>query len=395
MPSTLHTYTPKAKKETKKPSPLYAYFRRQDKTLVLAVVACSVFSVLLLYSIYKNNISSIVGASYYQTQLGCAIAGVVLVVLLSIVDYHKIARLWFIYAPIALILTLLTFTALGVQVEGADDQAWLNLGFTQLQPSEILKLAFILTFALHLSYDEEKMNKPLHMLLLLLHGAVPTGIVALQGDFGTAIVFACIFLGMLLAARISWKYIVALIVLIPVVAWVVWEFFFDTMHKNRILILFHPGTDLDNLEYQQDMGLRAMANGGTFGKGLFAGEDEYVSVPEIHNDFIFAHVGQTLGFVGAIVVVLVLAFICLKILYNANRSKDKLGMLICVGVFAMLLIHCILNIGMVLKVAPVIGVPLPFLSAGGTATLSMYVAIGMVVSVYSHNGERQIVFEKR
>ena len=373
---------------------LSQYWRQLDKSLILAALLCSALSILLLYSIWQNQILSTVGASYYRTQLAACVLGLLALIFLSIVDYHKIVRLWFLYAPIALGLTLLTFTALGHKRAGADDQAWLNLGFIQFQPSEVLKLTFILTFALHLAKDEENMNKPLHMLLLCLHGAFPTGLIALQGDYGTAIVFAVVFLGMLFSAKISWKYILGFLVAIPTALIAVWNFLLGDTHKKRILVLLHPGTDPENIEYQQDKGLAALANGKIFGVGLFSGKEDYISVPEMHNDFMFAQVGQALGFVGAIAVILVLAFLCLKTLYNGYRAKDKLGMFICVGVFAMLFIHCVMNIGMVLKVAPVIGVPLPFVSAGGTATVSMYIALGFVVSAHSHNEKRYRVFER-
>lgn len=369
------------------------YWRRLDKSLILAALLCSGLSIVLLYSIWQNDITSAVDASQYRTQLFSCILGILCVLILSVIDYHKIVRLWFLYAPIALILTTLCFTSLGHKRAGADDQAWLNLGFIQFQPSEVLKLAFILTFALHLAKDEENMNKPLHMLLLCIHGAIPTGLIALQGDYGTAIVFAVIFLGMLFSAKISWKYVLGFLIAIPAALIAVWNLILGDTHKKRILVLIHPGTDPENIEYQQDRGLEALSNGKIFGVGLFSGNDKYVSVPELHNDFMFAQVGQALGFVGAIAVVLVLAFLCLKTLYDGYRAKDKLGMFICIGVFAMLFIHCIMNIGMVLKVAPVIGVPLPFISAGGTATVSMYIALGFVVSAYSHNDKKYRVFD--
>lgn len=384
-------YTPTRREKPERWFP--QYWRRLDKSLIFAAILCSGLSILLLYSIWQNNIISAVDASQYRTQLFSCILGLLCILILSVVDYHKIVRLWFLYAPIALFLTLLCFTSLGHKRAGADDQAWLNLGFIQFQPSEVLKLAFILTFALHLAKDEANMNKPLHMLLLCIHGAIPTGLIALQGDYGTAIVFAVIFLGMLFSAKINWKYVLGFLVAIPAALIAVWNFILGDTHKKRILVLLHPGMDPEGIEYQQDLGLKALANGKVFGVGLFSGEDAYVSVPEIHNDFMFAHVGQALGFVGAMATVLVLAFLCLKVLYNGYRSKDKLGMFICVGVFSMLFIHCIMNIGMVLKVAPVIGVPLPFISAGGTATLSMYIALGFVVSAYGHNDKRYRVFE--
>lgn len=384
-------YTPSKREKPERWLP--SFFRRLDKTLIIAALLCSALSILLLYSIWQNHILSSVGASYYRTQLFSCALGIVCIFILSAIDYHKIARLWFLYAPLALVLVLLTFTALGHRRAGADDQAWLNLGFIQFQPSEVLKLAFILTFAVHLAKDEANMNQPLHMLLLLIHGMIPTGLIALQGDYGTAIVFGVVFLGMLFAARISWKYVLAFLVAIPVLLIAVWNLVLGDTHKKRILVLLHPGTDPEGIEYQQDLGLEALSHGKIFGVGLFAKDDRYVSVPELHNDFMFAQVGQALGFVGAIAVILILAFICLKALYNGHRSNDKLGLFLCTGVFAMLFTHCVLNIGMVLKVMPVIGVPLPFISAGGTATVSMYVALGLVVSVYSHNDKKYRIFD--
>ncbi len=365
-----------------------------DVGLLIAVIICSIISTLLIYSISKSGISAVegVGDSYWRTQLFSMILGIGVAILLSFIDYHKLVKLWFIYVPVALVLVGLTFTSLGYQRAGADDKAWLKLGSFQFQPSEVLKIVFILTFAYHLSYDEEDMNKPLHMLLLCLHGAVPLVIVAKQGDYGTAIVFAVMFVFMICSAKISWKYLV----IAPFVAAAgiagMWFFALSDFHKKRILILFHPGTDPDYIEYQQDLGLSALESGGVFGKGLFADKSDYIYVPEIHNDFIFTYAGQVFGFVGAIGILIILAYICLKIFANSRLSRDRLGSFICMGAFGMLFAHCVMNIGMVLKVAPVIGVPLPFMSAGGTAMVSMYATIGIVLSTYSHRAMTYNVF---
>lgn len=367
------------------------YWKKLDKPLLFAAMLCSALSVVLLYSIYINHTLSEIDDDDYIIQLVAVGIGVLSVLVLAAIDYHKIARLWFVYAPIALILVLLTFTSLGYRRAGADDQAWLQLGSVTLQPSEILKLAFILTFSLHLAKDEENMNRPLHMLLLILHGCMPIGLVFLQGDYGTAVVFAFIFAAMMLIAHISWKYVLAGMIAVPAALVVAWNFVLGSLHKNRILVLLHPGTDPEGLEYQQDLGLSALASGKLFGVGLFDG-DSYISVPEMHNDFIFSYIGQTLGFVGAMAVVLVMVFLCLRTLANGLRASDRQGMFLCIGVSSMIFTHCFMNIGMVLKVMPVIGVPLPFLSAGGTSTLSMYIAIGMVISVRTHNERKYNVF---
>ncbi len=363
-----------------------------DAGLLFAVILCSVISTLLIYSIRENGVLEKVGASYWKTQLVSMILGITLAVAISFIDYAKLVKMWFIYAPIAIILVLLTFTSLGYQSEGADDRAWLNLGFIQFQPSELLKLAFILTFSYHLSRDEENMNKPLHMLLLCVHGLVPIGLIGLQGDYGTAIVFACISLFMLISSNISWKYLLALPFLIAGAATVLWFFVLGSTHKNRILVLLNPGTDPEGIEWQQDLGLSALKSGGVFGKGLFAGNDAYISVPEIHNDFIFAYAGQVFGFVGAVGIIIILAYICLKIFVDSRIARDRMGRFICMGAFGLMLSHCVMNIGMVLKAAPVIGVPLPFMSAGGTAMVSMYMVIGLILSVYSHRARTYNVF---
>lgn len=363
-----------------------------DAGLLFAVTLCSALSTVLIYSIVKNEILEDIGASYWKTQLISMCLGLGLSVIISFIDYRKLVKLWFIFAPVALILVGLTFTSLGYQRTGADDQAWIQIGSFSFQPSEILKLAFILTFAYHLSRDEEEMNKPLHMLMLCIHALVPIGIVGLQGDYGTAIVFVAIFGFMMCSAKISWKYLVAAPFLAAGGIAAMWFFALSDFHKKRITILFHPGTDPEYIEYQQDLGLAALKSGKIFGKGLFANSDDYISVPEIHNDFIFTYAGQVFGFLGSVGLIIILAYICLKIFGDSRVTRDHLGKFICMGAFGLMLSHCIMNIGMVLKVAPVIGIPLPFMSAGGTAMVSMYAIVGLVLSTYSHRAVNYNVF---
>ncbi len=367
------------------------YFLATDKILLLAALLCSAISCIMLYSIAANQLSDKVGFGTFRTQLIATLLGLAAVVVLSVIDYNRIIRLWWLYAPIAVGLVLLTFTGLGYKRAGADDQAWLSIGGFQLQPSELLKLAFILTFSYHLAKDEENMNKLPHMLLLCLHGAIPVGLVALQGDYGTAIVFTVIFMAEILTAKIAARYIVAAAVAIPAACLLAWNFLLGDSHKNRILVLIHPGTDPEGLEYQQDLGLSALANGKIFGKGLL-GEEGYIAVPEMHNDFIFAYAGQVWGLIGSLLIIALLTFICLKVLTNNLASKNAQGRYICIGAFGMFFAHCFMNIGMVLKVMPVIGVPLPFLSAGGTAVVCMYIAIGLVNSTRCHNVRKYRVF---
>lgn len=370
------------------------YFHKLDKGLFTAVCGISVFSVILMYSLVNNGVTS-KDERMYKMQLLCLCIGAVIALIMSALDYHWFTKLWFLYAPAAVGFTLLTFTSLGYQpVEGVDDKAWINLGFMTMQPSEILKIAFIMTFAIHLNKVGEKINHFLNVVLLCIHGAVPTLIVVMQGDDGTAVVFLVIFACMIFAAGLSWKYILPVLVAAPVAIWFLWNNIMLPHQKLRFLVLFaeDPMNDpqYEDIFYQQYWGRLALGSGQIFGKGLDA--EKYVYVPEVQNDFILTYVGQCFGFIGCIGLIAVLAYVCLKIVADSRIAKDDLGKYICIGVFAMIFIHCVLNIGMVLVVLPVIGVPLPFVSQGGSSMVSMFVSIGLVMSVYAHSEKNYRVF---
>ena len=374
---------------------IWHYFRKLDKQLFVAVCLVSGFSVLLMYSLVQNGVTATKDSRMYKMQLICLGIGAVIALIMSALDYHKFTKLWFLYAPGALGLTLLTFTSLVYKpVESADDAAWIDLGFTTLQPSEFLKIAFIMTFALHLSKVGDKLNHPMNTILLCIHGAIPTLIIVAQGDDGTAIVFFVMFACMMFAAGLSWKYILPCVIALPFAVWALWTKIMQPHQKLRFLVLFEEepmsNPEFADIAYQQYWGKLALGSGQLFGKGLFA--DEYVHVPEVQNDFIFTYVGQCLGFLGCIGLVTVLTFICLKILVDSRIAKDELGRNICVGVFSMMFVHCVLNLGMVLGVLPVIGVPLPFVSQGGSSMVSMFICIGLVMSVYAHSEKNYRVF---
>ena len=191
------------------------YWKNLDKTLLLLCLLISAFSVFLLYTMNANDISGQVSARQWRINAVSAVIGAVCAMIIAPIDYKFLSRIWWLYAPIALVLVLLLFTPLGRGVEGADDIGWLNLGFIQFQPSELLKIAFIMTFATHLSKLGTRLNEPLNMLLLCIHGALPTAIIVKQGDDGSALVFISVFAAMLFAAGVSWKYIIAGLLAVP------------------------------------------------------------------------------------------------------------------------------------------------------------------------------------
>ncbi len=366
------------------------FLHRMDWLLLILVTICAGASVVMLRVLWTQNVTQEVDSNDWIVQLISMALGIAGCILIAAIDYHKLAKFWFLYVPPALALCALTFTSLGYGREGADDRAWIDFGFVQVQPSEILKLVFLLTYAFHISKVRDKLNQPAHLFLLLLHAAVPAGIVALQGDYGTAIIFASMTVFMLFTAGLSFWYLLGGAALMPLAFWALWTYVFGDVHRNRIRVLLNPGTDPLGLEYQQDLGLKAIHAGKLFGKGLSS--SDYVTVPEMHNDFIFSFIGQAFGFVGMVTIILLLACICLRIFRDSRAAKDQMGKVLCMGVFAIMFTHDVMNLGMVLKVMPVIGIPLPFFSAGGTAMLSMYLCIGLVISAYTHNQKKYRVF---
>lgn len=366
--------------------------RQIDKILPIICIGLTIFGILLVNTMSYDNIQ-FVKAATVKTQLISGILGVCVSLVISFIDYRFISKMWFIYAPVALILQLLLFTPLGIKREGADDKAWLNLGFTTIQPSEILKFVFILTLATHISKLGDKINSPKHLLGVLIHGMIPVAIILKQGDAGSALVFLFIFICMIFMAGISWKYILAALAVIPPGIYIAWNYIMQNHHRKRFLILFDE--ELQNEErldafLQQYNGRIALGSGQL--KGLGFDSNSYTWTPEIWNDFIFSYIGMTLGFIGCMCLVIAFAALCMKLLSNASGAQDMLGKLICVGVFAVIFFHCVVNIGMVLCVVPVIGIPLPFVSQGGTAMLMMHAMIGLVLSVSSHREKAKHMF---
>jgi len=287
-------------------------------------------------------------------------------------------------------LVILTFF-IGFAPGETDDKAWLNLGFTTFQPSELLKICFILSYSAHLSAVKSKINKPLHLFLAVAHGAFPVLLIHFQGDDGTALVFAVMMVCMLWAAGVSWKYFLSAFVSLAALAPVVYFLIMNDEQRARIANMFDINADIKGVGYQQYQGRIALANGGWTGQGYLNGDlTSKGIVPEGHNDFIFVSIGEELGFLGCLVVVILLAAICLRTVHIARVCRKDSGKFICIGFFAMLLAQIIINIGMCLSLLPVIGVTLPFFSAGGTSLLCLFLGVGLVLGVYKHRNSRTI-----
>ena len=363
------------------------YLRGTDLMLIFLCLIASGVSVALLYSISNSNLGVLldIGRRQYIVQALATGMGVIAAIIISLIDYHFIAKMWKLYVPVALILVILTYF-IGIQVdETIDDKAWLRLPFgLTLQPSELMKIAFILSFALHLYKVGEEISRPTNVGLLCLHAVAPLLLVRFQGDDGTLCVFFMIFLVMIFAAGLDWRYVAGGLGAAALALPLVWQYALSEDQRSRFLsVYFSEYADPLGNDYQQRLSRISIGSGQTFGKGLF--QEEYWYVPKAYNDFIFSFIGQALGFVGSMLIICLICAICVRAWRTAYTAVDPLGRYICIGVFAMIFFQSFLNIGMCLSLLPVIGITLPFFSAGGTSVAITYLGIGLVLSVYTHS----------
>lgn len=371
------------------------YVSRANLWLIFLCAAASSYGVLLVYSVAK---SAGTGTSGYLVQLAASAVGLVLALLIARVDYEIIGALWPIWVGLALLLMLLTFTPLGLNVAGTDDTAWLGISIGSFsltfQPSELLKIVFIITFSKHLCHVQDNINSPLQVLLLCLHGAVPALLVFKQGDDGTALVFVCIFLTMMFASRLHRLYYIIAGSGLAIAAPLLWIFFLTDDKKARFLCLFQIQEHLEGAGWQQYYGLMAMGSGKLTGLGF--GNGGNLGLFARNNDFIFTVAGEEFGYLGSLLLLLILFLILLSVYRTAKTARDPFGSFICIGMLGYLGFQTIINLGMVTRVLPVIGITLPFFSAGGSSVATLYLGIGLVMSVYYHSRgkEKNTIFSR-
>ena len=360
------------------------YFKRTDLILWLLTLSAVVYSFLLILSMQRAG-----DYNYLRTQLIAVISGLIAAVIISLADYRFLIKKWYFAALLAAAAALSVFV-FGMRVSGTDDTAWIVLpGGITVQPSEFIKICFMITLSKHLSYlrEKDRLKSVGGVISLALHAVVPMAVIHLQGDDGAVLIFAFIFLIMSFVAGIQLRYFAIsgglLLTGIPVL----WRFFLNDEHRSRIMALFDlDGNAMTNYGWQQYQGKVSIAGGELAGRGLFNGPRVALGiVPEQENDFIMTVAGEELGFIGCLILMAILFGICVLIIINAAKAFDFRGKCLCAGVFATIASQTVINIGMVLGFLPVIGITLPFFSAGGTSVMSTSICIGLVQSVRGHN----------
>ncbi len=364
---------------------LQAFVQNSNIRLILICAAITVYGCLLVYSASHGYGYGFSGAS---THIIAACIGFIAALFISQVDYDDICNMWPIWAGLSLLLMLLTFTPLGLNASGTDDTAWLGIGKLTFQPSELMKIAFIITFSVHLSAVQDKIRQFKTVLFLGLHALIPIGLVFLQGDDGTAIVFIMIFLSMLFAAGVNLLYYIIGLTGICAVVPILWSVMSEDK-KARILCILPPYVEkyLQTAGWQQYEGLKAIGSGQLTGTGYLNTNNG--SLFARNNDLIFTVAGEEFGFIGSILLLLLLTLLVYELFRCATQARDPLGTYLSVGMLALIGFQSIINLGMNLRLLPVIGITLPFFSAGGSSVATLYLGIGLVLSVSFSQGTRR------
>ena len=362
---------------------LTKFFTKSDVILWLLAIAASVYSLMLINSMQRAS-----DYSYMTPQILALTLGYIAAVIITLIDYKSISRMWIPLMILSLLLLAIVFV-FGRNVSGTDDTAWITLpGGISFQPSELVKIFFIITFSKHLQLlkDNDMLHCLVGVITLLIHMAIPVAMIHMQGDDGTVLIFLFMFLIMSFVGGVQLRYFLIMLLLLAAGIPIFWNYFLNDEHKSRFTAIFDiDGNAMKTYGWQQYQGKVSVASGGLNGSGLGNGARVASGiVPEQENDFIFTVAGEELGFIGCLLLLFILLAICVKIILDAMSARDYLGKMICIGVFSMIGVQTVINVGMVLGLLPVVGITLPFFSSGGTSLLSVLIGIGLVQSVFYH-----------
>jgi rod shape determining protein RodA len=344
-------------------------------------------TVLLLCGLGVLNLFSIPGSyltGRHMAQVYWIAIGLVGAVMLWAIDYRvlmKLAYPAYLISIALLVLTLVGPESLAPIKKGA--RRWLQIGGSQFQPSELCKVTLVLVLARHFHNHPSRGGYGLRQIAYpLLLALVPMAIILKQPDLGTALLLLFIAVTMLLFAKVRWTVLVTFVSIAALGVPITWKFVLKPFQRDRIEALFNPEIDQKKKGWQSRQGMLAVSSGRLTGKGFRKGpHTQFRYVPEQHNDFAFSGWAEEWGFLGCFFLLLLFFFLVVWSIYIAGHARDRLGAFLAVGMGALLFWHIVVNVGMVTRLLPVVGIPLPFYSYGGSALLTFMFGIGVLLSV--------------
>ena len=356
------------------------FIRKADMALLALCIAASVFGIVAI-----SSATNVYGSfRYVRTQVLALLIGIVLYILLTLIDVDIIAERRELLLIFCVLFIGLLFTPLGVDEMG--NKSWLHISFLpfNIQPAEICKIFFILILAKTMSVKQNKISSPLTVITIAGITVFFFGfIMVASDDLGVSLQYLFIFIVMAFVGGVSLLWFVGGFGAVLVAAPFLWTQLSDRQ-QQRIRVLYDPTIDpqAQDVRYQTNYSLRALQNGGISGQGLYNGTMVQTGIlPQQRNDFIFSAIGEELGMLGCVAVLLVLFAIIIRIIHVGNKSGNVMNRLICVGIAGMLASQILINVGMCLGLLPVVGLTLPFFSYGGSSLVTMFLAMGIVSGI--------------
>ncbi|WP_333653486.1 rod shape-determining protein RodA [Dissulfurispira sp.] len=359
-----------------------------DWITFLLIIGLSMIGIMTIYSATRPPLGVGEHPDFYLKQvLWLLISTGVLFVVVSF-DYIWLYRISYPLYGLGLLLLLIVLFG-GRTSMGA--QRWLSIGPISFQPSEFFRIFFIIAFSSYLTNMGRNSVDKISMKSLFMFGILPLILLIKQPDLGTAILLMSLFVVLSLSKGISKKIITVIVIIglisIPFLGHIFWEGLKD-YQKNRLVAFIDPDVDPAGIGYHINQSKISVGSGGFFGKGYLKGTQGPLRfLPEKHTDFIFSIFAEEWGFAGSIMLLGIYLMLFLRGLDTAMRAKDEFGRLTAMGITAMFFVYFCVNIGMTLGIMPVVGVPLPFVSYGGTALLSNFIAAGILISIRTRRFE--------
>lgn len=346
-------------------------------TLVLLLGLVAGYGFLMLFSAANGSIDP--WASRQMVRFGMGLAVMVVVAMVDI-------RIWMRYAYVLYVVALVLLVLVEVRGSiGMGAQRWIDLGFIQLQPSEVMKISLVLALARYFhGASLQDVGRPLFLLPPVIMVFAPAGFVLKQPDLGTAMMLIMSSGAMFFLAGVRlWKFAVVLLAggaALPIA----WQFLRE-YQKNRVLTFLNPESDPLGTGYHIMQSKIALGSGGVFGKGFLQGTQSHLNfLPEKQTDFIFTMLAEEMGMVGGLLLLILYALLLVYGYAIGLRSRSHFGRLVALGITCTFFLYVFINIAMVMGLIPVVGVPLPLISYGGTAMLTLMFGFGLVMSVYIH-----------
>lgn len=361
--------------------------RNFDWFIFSLIILLSIAGIMTVYSATRSPMSDEM-PSFYIKQTYWVIFSIVALLLIVSLDYVWFKRLAYILYGIGLFLLLLVFL-FGKAGMGA--QRWLNLGIISFQPSELFKLLYLIAVSRYLSEVHSRIGFIFLIKIFLLLVFVPFILIIKQPDLGSALMIVLLFLSIVATKGLHRRVIVLIIILglvsIPFLGNIAWEGLKD-YQKNRVIAFLDPQADPSGIGYHINQSKVTIGSGKFFGKGYLNGTQGPLRfLPEKQTDFIFAVFAEEWGLAGSLVLFLVYLLLILRGLDTARKAKDEFGRLLAIGISLMFGLYFFINIGMTLGITPVVGIPLPFMSYGGTALLTNFIAAGILINIRTRRFE--------